>query len=22
VRGRLRWTDWLQHNYPGMRSAA
>lgn len=22
VRGRLRWTDWLQRNYPGMRSAA
>ncbi|MGY8632829.1 NAD(P)H-binding protein [Bradyrhizobium sp. 14AA] len=22
VRGRLTWTDWLQRNYPGMRSAA
>ncbi|MGT2436678.1 hypothetical protein ACU4GH_13225 [Bradyrhizobium betae] len=22
VRGRLRWTDWLQRNYPAMRSAA
>jgi len=22
VRGRLRWTDWLQHNYPAMRGAA
>lgn len=22
VRGRLRWTDWLQRNYPAMQSAA
>jgi len=22
VRGRLRWADWLQHNYPAMRGAA
>lgn len=22
LRGRLRWTDWLQRNYPGMRSGA